>query len=180
MVIVRGNQFQRSFFSQCTQSLIFFFSCIPGELRKIISGNHHHHCNHRLWNEEWSNDDVISDQPSERQVFTTVLCTAFTYVQLFCAYVLGLYFTGVSQPAQKLRVEHWWNWALNDRFSPTLEYSIMWRHLWTLPPKVENPNSKAGFKKQEIERTWKDVLVFFSNRYRDLWRLKDSLIANPN
>jgi hypothetical protein len=26
--------------------------------------------------------------------------------QLFCAYVLGLYFTGLSLPAQKLRVEH--------------------------------------------------------------------------
>ncbi len=32
--------------------------------------------------------------------------------QLFCAYVLGLYFTGVSLPAQKLCVERWWNWAL--------------------------------------------------------------------
>ncbi len=31
--------------------------------------------------------------------------------QLFCAYVLGLYFTGVSLPAQKLRVERWWNQA---------------------------------------------------------------------
>jgi hypothetical protein len=31
--------------------------------------------------------------------------------QLFCAYVLGLYFTGVSLPVQKLCVEHWWNWA---------------------------------------------------------------------
>jgi hypothetical protein len=31
--------------------------------------------------------------------------------QLFCAYILGLYFTGVSLPAQKLRIEHWWNWA---------------------------------------------------------------------
>ncbi len=33
-------------------------------------------------------------------------------VQLFCAYILGLYFTGVSLPAQKLNVERWWNWAL--------------------------------------------------------------------
>ncbi len=33
-------------------------------------------------------------------------------VQLFCAYVLGLYFTGVSLPAQKLRIECWWNWAM--------------------------------------------------------------------
>ncbi len=31
--------------------------------------------------------------------------------QLFCAYILGLYFTGVSLPAQKLRVERWWNWT---------------------------------------------------------------------
>ncbi len=34
------------------------------------------------------------------------------HVQLFCAYVLGLYLTGVSLPAQKLCVERWWNWAL--------------------------------------------------------------------
>ncbi len=33
------------------------------------------------------------------------------HVQLFCAYGLGLYFTGVSLLAQKLRVEGWWNWA---------------------------------------------------------------------
>jgi hypothetical protein len=32
--------------------------------------------------------------------------------QLFCAYFLGLYFTGISLPAQKLCIEHWWNWAL--------------------------------------------------------------------
>jgi hypothetical protein len=34
--------------------------------------------------------------------------------QLFCAYVLGLYFTGVNLPAQKLRVERWWNWAHDE------------------------------------------------------------------
>jgi hypothetical protein len=28
------------------------------------------------------------------------------HVQLLCAYVLGLYFTGVSLPAQKLHVQH--------------------------------------------------------------------------
>jgi len=32
-------------------------------------------------------------------------------LQLFCAYVLGLVFTGVSLLEQKLRVERWWNWA---------------------------------------------------------------------
>jgi hypothetical protein len=31
-------------------------------------------------------------------------------VQLFCAYISGLYFTGVRLLAQKLRIEHWWNW----------------------------------------------------------------------
>ncbi len=33
--------------------------------------------------------------------------------QLFCAYILGLYFTGARLLAQKLRVECWWNWALD-------------------------------------------------------------------
>ncbi len=35
--------------------------------------------------------------------------------QLFCAHILGLYFTGVSLPAQKLCVERWWNWPLVRR-----------------------------------------------------------------
>jgi hypothetical protein len=29
------------------------------------------------------------------------------HMQLFCVYVLGLYFSGVSLPVQKLRVERW-------------------------------------------------------------------------
>jgi hypothetical protein len=29
------------------------------------------------------------------------------HAQLFCAYILGLYFTGARLLAQKLRVEHW-------------------------------------------------------------------------
>ncbi len=33
--------------------------------------------------------------------------------QLFCAYDLGLYFIGARLLAQKLRVEHWWNWPLD-------------------------------------------------------------------
>ncbi len=32
-------------------------------------------------------------------------------IKLFCAYVLGLYFTGARLLAQKLGVECWWNWA---------------------------------------------------------------------
>jgi hypothetical protein len=33
-------------------------------------------------------------------------------LQLFCAYVLGLFFTGARLLAQKLRAECWWNWPL--------------------------------------------------------------------
>ena len=33
------------------------------------------------------------------------------HAQLFCAYILGLYFTGARLLAQKLRLERWWNWA---------------------------------------------------------------------
>ncbi len=47
--------------------------------------------------------------------FTNILCAAFTYVScmrsFFCANVSGLYFAGVSLLAQKLLIEHWWNWA---------------------------------------------------------------------
>ncbi len=47
--------------------------------------------------------------------FTNVLRSAFTYVScehsFFVPTFLGLYFTGKSLPAQKLCVEHRWNWA---------------------------------------------------------------------
>ncbi len=33
--------------------------------------------------------------------------------QLFCAYTLGLYFTGISLPAQKLLIEHSADFKLN-------------------------------------------------------------------
>ena len=33
-------------------------------------------------------------------------------VQIFCANILGLYFTGARLLAQKLRVESWWNWPV--------------------------------------------------------------------
>ncbi len=33
--------------------------------------------------------------------------------QLFCAYVLGLYFTGARLLAQKSHLERWWNWVLD-------------------------------------------------------------------
>jgi len=38
--------------------------------------------------------------------------------QLFCAYVLGLYFTVVRLLVQKLPVERWWNWTPGS-ISPT-------------------------------------------------------------
>ncbi len=34
----------------------------------------------------------------------------YVHAQLFCAYVLGLYFTGARLFAQKLHIERWWNW----------------------------------------------------------------------
>jgi len=42
--------------------------------------------------------------------------------QLLCAYVLGLYFTGVSLPAQKLHIECWWNWAQVSFYPPFSTY----------------------------------------------------------
>ncbi len=40
------------------------------------------------------------------QYFTRIIYVSKLHAQLFCAYVLGLYFTDVSLPAQKLHVEH--------------------------------------------------------------------------
>jgi hypothetical protein len=42
--------------------------------------------------------------------------------QLLCAYILGLHFTGARLMAQKLCVEHWWNWpqvSILPTFAPT-------------------------------------------------------------
>ncbi len=36
--------------------------------------------------------------------------------QSFCAYILGLYFTGARLLGQKLRVEHWLNWTKEARW----------------------------------------------------------------
>ncbi len=38
--------------------------------------------------------------------------------QIFCAYILGLYFTGTGLLAQKLHIERWWNWTQMS-ISPT-------------------------------------------------------------
>jgi hypothetical protein len=42
-----------------------------------------------------------------RSFYVRKLCA-----QLFCACTLGLNFTGISLPAQKLHIERWWNWVL--------------------------------------------------------------------
>ncbi len=44
-------------------------------------------------------------QCSTHSFYVRKLC-----MQLFCDYVLGFYFTGARLLAQKLSVEHWWNW----------------------------------------------------------------------
>ncbi len=43
--------------------------------------------------------------------------------QLFCAYILGLYFTGARLLMQKMRVEHWWNWTLGGK-----KNNLLWQH----------------------------------------------------
>jgi hypothetical protein len=50
--------------------------------------------------------------------FTNFLGAALTYAQHFCAYILGLYFTGARLLAQKLRIKRWWNWPLLAAFAP--------------------------------------------------------------
>ncbi len=48
--------------------------------------------------------------------------------QLFCAYILGLYFTGVSLPVQKLHVEKRWN-LTQVTISPTLYEQLLHRKI---------------------------------------------------
>ncbi len=56
--------------------------------------------------------------------------------QLFCAYILGLYFTGVSLAVQKLPIECWWNWPLA---------TLAWHHWWTTPYRNEEGEDGAGW-----------------------------------
>ncbi len=51
---------------------------------------------------------TIRGQFHQRSTCSFYICKL--RAQLFCAYVLGLHFTGVSLTAQKLHVECWWNW----------------------------------------------------------------------
>jgi hypothetical protein len=53
----------------------------------------------------WTSDRAQFHQRYTHSFYIRKLCT-----QLFCAYVLGLYFTGARLLAQKLRVKCWWNW----------------------------------------------------------------------
>ncbi len=52
-----------------------------------------------------------SFQGSISPTFYVQLLRTYVAHAAFCAYILGLYFTGVNLPAQKLRKKCWWNWA---------------------------------------------------------------------
>ncbi len=70
-------------------------------------------------------------------------------VQLLCAYVLGSYLTGVSLPAQKLRVERWWNWAL----APNHDY----RHICALCHKVGEIDPKQREEWVQDDQILKEI-----------------------
>ncbi len=55
---------------------------------------------------------MMKDHVSISPTFYTQLYVRKLGAQLFCGYILGFYFTSVSLPVQKLRVECWWNWPL--------------------------------------------------------------------
>jgi hypothetical protein len=52
-------------------------------------------------------ETVLAFRGQFHQRYTRSFYVRKLRAQLFCAYILGLYFTGVSLPAQKLRVECW-------------------------------------------------------------------------
>ncbi len=57
-------------------------------------------------------------------------------VQLFCAYILGLYFPGARLLAQKLRIERWWNWPVISFIS----------HYYFLRLLIKNVTSRCFFR----------------------------------
>ncbi len=59
---------------------------------------------------KWEKYDKVGSRGQFHQCYTRSFYIPKLRAQLFCAYVLGLYFTSVSLLAQKLCVECWWNW----------------------------------------------------------------------
>ncbi len=55
----------------------------------------------------WGRSIYIRGQFHQRSMYSFYIRKL--HPQLFCAYVLGLYFTGARLLAQKLQVERWWN-----------------------------------------------------------------------
>ncbi len=92
------------------------------------------------------------------QCSTCSFCICKLRVLLFCAYILGLYFTDVSLPAQKQRIDRWWNSALKGNFSI--------RCTWTLLNKL------SIFKAKDVY-DWHDLVQ--NTLYEDL-----TLISTPS
>jgi hypothetical protein len=67
--------------------------------------------------------------------------------QLFCAYILGLYFIGARLLAQKLRLEHWWNWTL-----------VVWRRC----------NGKSCFRSKKPRGNHSDWLILWARLWDQL------------
>ncbi len=99
--------------------------------------------------------------------FTNVLRGAFTYVSCVCSFLclrfIGLYFTGVSLPVQKLHVERWWNWAqvglvirLFVRYVPLF---------WTSNTEfVEKGTCWVNWLTHEKTKNWNEVLPMLLNQ----------------
>ncbi len=74
---------------------------------------------HICWPNEALKDNLLVPRPCRKLNFRAQFhqrstCSFYVRklrVQLFWAYILGLYFTGYRLLAQKLRVECWWNSA---------------------------------------------------------------------
>ncbi len=83
-----------------------------------------------VWKSYTQNVDEIDSwgqfhQRSTRSFYICKLC-----VELFCAHILGLYFTGARLLAHKLHLERWWNWLLVSLTSPPaikIGKSLSWK-----------------------------------------------------
>jgi hypothetical protein len=69
--------------------------------------------------EDWVRKEQVWKPSLRGQFHQLSMCSFYVrklHAQLFCAYILGLYFTCERLLAQKLCMERWWNWPLIGKF----------------------------------------------------------------
>jgi len=107
-VCVCKNKCLNVFSSHFQNSLLLSVSSTNAHLKELFSFPNFVHSRTSFVSNTFAQnneDDHSRGQFHQRSMCSLYICKL--RVQLFCAYVLGLYFTGARLLAQKLHVERW-------------------------------------------------------------------------